>query len=699
VSGPGDTAGRLVLLKLLGLAAGLILAGRLVHIQVIEHPTYRDAAARQWLQAQTVAPRRGDLTDRHGRPLALTVSAFRVGVAGSLVRQPEVLATALGAVLEQSSAAVARALDRAGDRHVVLARQALLSPAERRRLQRFPAVTVDPQPGRVYPLDGVGASLIGFARQDPDSTRHRTALERGLDHLLTGRPGRALRVRSARAGRDHGLVEVEPVRDGADVTLTLDADLQEICESRLAEAVADAGARAGSVLVLAPATGDVLAAASWPLLETRSRPVADAATWINRNFTEDYEPGSVFKLFTAAALLAAGAVDTATVIDCSDRQFDGFRLSEAAGHEFGRLGFLEAFARSSNVWFARAVANLAPAEHHRALLDFGFGRGTGAPYPAEDDGMLAPPAHWSGRSQETLAIGQEVAVTPLQLGLATCAVANGGLLPAPRLWTEARGPDGAVVRTNPPRLLRRVLPPGLDAILRRALRRVVTDGTGAVVDRPWVAIGGKTGTAQKAVPGRGYRDGLYSATFAGMLPVEAPRLVIVAVLDEPRGIKHYASQSAAPLFGAVVDDIRRTTDWLTDVDRTSQPVVVTPPPVTVPAPDVLFLDAGHASRRLRQAGLSVRGATASGVVVAQVPAPGSRLEPGQTVTLTVRTRGAREQLCPDLRGLSNRQVQTLAARLGLDVVVRGLGTVGQQDPAPGAPLPAGRVNVTMEAPW
>ncbi len=294
------------------------------------------------------------------------------------------------------------------------------------------------QLGRVYPLDGVGASLVGFCNVDPDSTRHLTALELGLDGILAGEAGRAKRVRSGLPGQDHGERVVTPARHGDHVTLTIDADLQEICESRLALAVPATESAAGSVIIVDPRNGDILAAASWPLLPTRDRPVAEAATWINRNFTEPYEPGSVFKIFTAAALLTCGAVDTATVFDCSNNQFAGFRIREAAGHHYGRLTFNQALARSSNVWFARSVDNIAPREHYRTLLDFGFGRGTGVPYPNEQDGTLAPPADWSGRSQATIAIGQEVAATPLQLALAVAAVANGGMLYAPRLVD--RGP-------------------------------------------------------------------------------------------------------------------------------------------------------------------------------------------------------------------------------------------------------------------
>ncbi len=696
----GLAGGRFPALKGLILLVGLVLAARLVHIQVFRHAEFSELASRQWLQSKTITPRRGDLYDRGGRPLAITVTSTRVGVAGSLVGDRQALATALADALGGDATAMARRLAALGDDHLVLSRQAFLTEGQQRSLRRFAAVTLDEQIGRVYPLDGVGASWLGFYREDPDSTVHQTGLELGLAGLLAGEPGRALRVRSALPGEDYGEVPVKPVRHGADVTLTIDADLQEICETRLAAAVDDCGAAAGSVLILDPRNGDVLAAASWPQVATRESRIGDAACWIDRNTTKAYEPGSVFKLFTAATLLGTGAIDTATVIDCADRQFDGFVMGEATGHEFGRLPFMDGFAQSSNVWFARAVANLDPEEQYRALLDFGFGRGTGVDYPGESDGMLAPPRRWSRRSQATIAIGQEVSVTPMQLGLAVAAVANGGSLYAPRVWTEARDAEGALLADNPPRALRLVLPRGLDELLREALGRVVSEGTGTVVARDWIAIGGKTGTAQKATPGRGYRDGLHTATFVGMLPLEAPRLVVIAVLDEPRGWKHYASQSAAPLTAAIVDDIRGTTDWLTDVDRSCRRVVVGPAAADHTVPDVMFLDSATATLRLLQAGFAVNGAERDGVVVMQVPAGGSRAEAGAGVALSVRARdGAADQVCPDVAGLSNREVRALAARLGVPVRIHGVGYVGTQKPAAGTRLASAGLEVRMVNPW
>lgn len=697
VSGPSDR--RFLIAKIACLSVAAVLVVRLVQIQVVQHRRWGDEARRQWLQTRVIPARRGDVFDRAGRPLALTVRSNRVGVSGKLVRDRGALASVLAEVLGGDATAHAERLRRLGDNYQVLAPQVVLDHEHQQRLRRFPELNVQEQLGRVYPQDGVGAAWIGFSRVDPDSMRHLTGLELGLDSLLAGQPGRAKRVQSGRLGEDHGDVVVEPARHGYDVVLSLDADLQEICENRLASAVSSCEAAAGSVLIVDPANGDVLAAASWPVVATRNEPVAEAAAWINRNVTAAYEPGSVFKIFSAAALLNCSAIDTATVFDCRNTQFRGFQIREAAGHKYGILTFMRAFTRSSNVWFARSVANLSREEHYRTLQDFGFGQATGVPYPAENGGILAHPDVWSGRSQATLAIGQEVAVTPLQLGMAVAAVANGGVLYAPRLYTEVRDGMGQLVRSIPPRALRRVVPLGVDEILREAMCRVTEQGTGVSVRRDWVRIAGKTGTAQKSVPGEGYTAGLHTATFAGFLPDDDPRLVIVAVLDEPSQRYHYAAQSAAPLFAAIVDDIRRTTFWLTDLGQEAVSVTLPHPDALVTVPDVLFLEASRAVEHLQFSGLDVAGAPAEGEIVMQVPMGGSRVARGSVVTLAVHGVASGEQTCPDFSGLSNRQVRALASRLGIDVSVAGVGYAVSQDPAAGTKLGADGVSVRMVSPW
>lgn len=695
-AGPGR---RQMALRLTMVAAVLVLGGRLFQVQVLDHERYFEEAQDQWLRTEPLPAQRGDLLDRSDRPLAVSTVSWRVGVATSQLEEPAAVAAGLGRLLGLDVRATARRLERGRGHHVVLARDAVISPADLDSLAATPAVTIEPRQRRFYPLDGVGASLIGFQRPDGEAGEIATGLEAGLTSTLSGTPGLALRLATALQGRSLGKVVRRPPRHGCDVALTIDADLQAVCEEALARSVRECDARDGAVLVLDPACGDVLAAAATPLLPDRARPYEDPTGWNNLNFTTCFEPGSVFKIFTSVSLLSHGAIDTGTVFDCSDDDFGRFHVRNSESHEYGPLSWTQAFVKSSNIYFARAVANLGAAEFYRDLTDLGFGQRPRLAYPGQPAGLLAPPERWSGRSKATIAIGQEVAVTPLQLALAASAVANGGWLYAPRIVREVRDHDGNPLRTCAPAPLRRVMSEPLAAMLRLVMRRVVTEGTGVNADLDWIEVGGKTGTAQKSQPGRGYVPGRYTASFLGLVPWDEPRLVILTMLDEPDYAHHYAAQSAAPLFAEVVRGVRQATDWLTGLGT---PLLAEGGAAgEVAVPDVLFLSAAAAQEELRRAGLACAGDEREGMVVEQVPGPGARCPGGTVVTLTVAAgRQPRQRpLCPDLAGLSERQVLGLAARLGLPVRVRGTGYVGAQQPAAGQPVGAEGIQVRMVAAW
>ncbi len=694
---------RIRLLRGVVVAAALGLVLRVGWLQVVRHQELAAVADRQWWSMGQLPAERGDMLDRAGRPLALSVLEWTVGVAPTLVERPDSLGALLGRVLDRDPAAVRRDVARAGRRHVVLDQGVVLSRRQKERLRRERAVTMDTMRARVYPADGVGAALVGFCRHERDTT-YATGLEYALQDILAGKPGRFRSVDTGIPGRDLGRVVVDEPVHGRSVVLTLDLDLQAIAERRLAEAVAEVRADGGSVLIVEPGTGDVLAAASYPLMATRQTRHGDAAVWNNRNFTWLYEPGSVFKIFTAASLLRRAAVDTATVFECSNPQFDGFTIRNDDDHKYGDLPLMRAFTKSSNIWFARAVANLGRDEFHRDILDFGFGQPTLAPYAGQPAGILREPASWSRRSQATLAIGQEIAVTPLQLGMAVAAVANGGTLHAPRLVREIRDHDGRLLQECPPMPLRRVVAEPLAEVLREAMGRVVREGTGKGTDLDWISVGGKTGTAQKSRDGRTMTAGAYVATFAGIAPLEDPRLAIVVILDEPRGYRrYYAAQSAVPLFRRVLEDIRCSTDWLTGVPGPRTRVIATAPASDlVTVPDVLQLTVDAAAQRLAAAGLTVAGAERGGLVAEQVPAAGSRCRRGTTVQLAAAAQGpaaADQTVCPDFQGKSNREVRSLAARLGIEVAIEGAGYAVLQDPPAGQVLAGRGVTVRMEAPW
>lgn len=762
-------AARLRIVRLAVLGLGLVLALRVLQVQVFEHDRWLARANSQWSREVVLDPERGNLYDRNGRPLAVSVATTQLGVTGRFFEDNPALMADLVEVSGLKEADIRARLRKAGDGHAVLGSGIVLEAGQLQRLRRWKCVTLDERCSRYYPTDGMAASIIGFYRQDPTEV-HAMGLEYSLEKELAGKPGKAREIQTAQPGVKLGRIVLQNATHGRSLVLTLDAGLQEICEERLKEAVTAANARGGSVLVLDPSNGDVLAAASWPLVDTRANSQPDGTVWNNRNFTTAFEPGSLFKVFSGAALLHHGAVDTGTVINCNNNSGAPGGINNDKNHDYGYLSFGGALAHSSNVYFAKASLKIDDEDFYRDLASFGFGERTKYPYGAQPRGLLHKPEKWNGSDKPCISIGQAVSVTALQLGMGLCAVANGGTLYAPRCIKGIRGRDSGAIEEVQPVALRRIMAPPLAEVLRGAMARVVREGTAKSIAMDWVEAGGKTGTAQKAREGGGgYEAGAYMASFGGIVPVDNPRLVVLVVVDEPDRAHHYASQSAAPLFRAVVEDIRRCSDWLSDVPGGKTGPVLQPDPLRlVEIPDVLYLRAANAHERLASAGLRVGGDEGTGTVVGQVPAAGTRCEAGTTVSLSIvggrpsqaklarlakaareREEAAAEQaarelkakkgpkngkpgtgrpgsddplpadpaatdlalapppppppgaldVCPDFKGMSTRQVLSEAARVGVKVILNGVGYASAQDIAPGSPRPDGPVTVTLETTW
>jgi len=676
-------------LQLLALLPFVALCGRLVAVQVFAHDKYLQRAIDQREHREILPATRGNLYDRQGRALALSLSTWRLGISTRLAQDADSVAAHVSRYLAVEATGLARRIEQSRPGHIIVARNAVVHLDTLTMLTSHKAVTNEELRTRAYPLGGTGASLLGFCRETVDGKRLVTGLEQALFDKAAG-------------GSDGCKELVRPV-DGHDVVLTIDADLQVIAESRLAEQVAECGASGGAVIIVDPWTGEILAAADTPVIVERGQ-VDTPDIWDNTCFTGAYEPGSVMKIFTAASLLQRAVIDTATAYDCDDIQFDGYRIRNSEGHDFGVMSFGGAFIHSSNVYFARAVLNLRKSEFYRDLVEFGFGASSGLRYPGKTRGILEPPETWSGRSQSTIAMGQEIMCTPLQLVMATAAVANGGELMAPRLICEIRTKDGSRVERFSPVSQRRVMTPALASLLRESLALVVHEGTGRNAAVAWTEVAGKTGTAQKAIPGEGYVPGLYMSTFLGMAPAMTPRLVVLTMIDEPDYAHHYASLSAAPLFARIIEDIGRTTDWFTGVDARAGACADRPHLADArSAPDLLYLSSAAARSEAQRVGLTLSGAHGDGLIVAQSPPPGTPCAVGGAIRVTVAAKGRDDAVigmaCPDLSGLSSRQVRRAAARLGLNLQVDGVGFVASQDPAPGVRLGETVVRVRMASRW
>jgi cell division protein FtsI/penicillin-binding protein 2 len=529
--------------------AMLALAARLITLHVLEADRLEQLAARQQQETVVLTPVRGRLLDRAGRPLAVTVEAPSVYAVPSRIADPQAFARAVAPVLGLPVGDVVARLDRR--KHFVwLARKVSQPVAERLQALRLgPQLGLRTEYRRVYPNGSLAAHVVGFAGID---TQGLAGAELGFDQLLRGVEGRATVERDA-MGRP--LIEtqriVHPPRDGADVVLTIDQVVQHIAERELELAVAQTRARAGIVLVMDPGTGELLAVAATPGFDPNRFDAVPPARWSNPAIAAVMEPGSTFKVILAAAALEHGAVRLQDVFT-SDGTYRvaGHVIREAHGHVYRRQTLTDIIANSSNVGAAMVATRLGRERFYATIRRFGFGTATGVDLPGEAVGLVPPPDRWLGPGLQTIAFGQGISVTPLQLLAAGAALANDGAWVRPHVLRQVRDAAGRTVHAPAPDPARSVTSPQVARQVLAMMEEVVERGTGTLARLDGYRVAGKTGTAQKPAPGGGYRADAYVASFLGVVRTDRPVLAVFVVLDEPRG-QYYGGVVAAPVFRAV----------------------------------------------------------------------------------------------------------------------------------------------------
>ncbi|MFI5255736.1 MAG: penicillin-binding transpeptidase domain-containing protein [Gemmatimonadales bacterium] len=521
----------------LGLALfAIAIVGKAARIQLGQQARWAARAERQQSTERTVPAPRGDILDAEGAMLAQSRETVRLDVAPPEVKDP---------------ASLRMALLRAGVPVAFAARAADLSrkwvplpgrypAAELARVTAMRGVYTTPVVERAYSSSVATRRIIGHVDADGKAL---DGVELALDSILSGRPGSTTIMRDGRGRRFESPTAptVEPI-PGNSVTLTINQQLQEIAERALSDAVARMGAEGGDVVVLDPANGDVLAMAS-----QRQDPRAATSTAL----TEPYEPGSTLKPFIAATLLEKGRARETDVVDTYSGQLtiNGRTINDE--HAAARLNLADVLRFSSNIGIVQFAQRLSPREEYEALRDFGFGMATGLAYPVEAAGTLREPARWSKQSANSLAMGYEIAVTPLQLAAAYVALANGGELLQPQLVKEIHSPGGDVLYRRERRVVRRVVSPAVARRVRTMLLGVVEGGTAVHADLGSFALAGKTGTARRTVNGR-YAVGEHIPTFVGLFPADRPQFVILVKIDNPKGA-YGGGLTAAPVTKAVLE--------------------------------------------------------------------------------------------------------------------------------------------------
>ncbi len=617
-----------------------MVAMRIVQFTLTDSPDLARLARRQHHEQIHIAAHRGAILDRHGETLASSVERPSL-----FVRPRKVAAADRGRAQTELSAALglaprAIAAKLTSTASFVWLKRAV-SPREQATVHGLGIGGLGEviEARRFYPHGTAAAQVLGVAGVD---LRGIEGIERVYEQDLRALT-RTLEIERDALGREiltDGMDDPR-VLDGATVQLTLDVGLQTIVEAALEQGVRDAQAAAGTVIVLDPWTGEIVALANAPTFDPNDRATIPPAHRRNRAINDFYEPGSTFKAILAAAALEHGVVRPDEMLFCENGAMPVGKWVIHDHHRHGWLSMSEAIAVSSNIAAAKMGERLGRDRFHAFLTDLGFGKPTGVDLPAEVGGMLRPLANWSRINLMTTSFGQGVAVTPLQMARAFAAIANGGQLVKPYVGLRATSPGGEQLWEHQPNVIRRVMKPETAKMVTAMLEQVVEDGgTGTKAQIAGVRVAGKTGTSQKVEPGTGrYSPDARVASFVGFLPADAPRLVILVMVDEPQTSK-YGGMVAAPIFRAIgaaalerlgLIPAEPTTLLQEAAAVTDEPAA---PVVRLGVPSFLGLSKRKAVERARDLGWMVQ-VTGEGYVQSQTPAPGAEAAPGKELVLSL----------------------------------------------------------------
>ena len=529
---------------LLGLGF-LIALGRLFHLQVLHAEELAQLAGRQHQKILTVEGGRGAISDRNGKILAITMEVPSVFGAPKYVSDPRATAVRLSRVLKADARQLEAKLKSERD-FVWLQRRLAPERAEGLQSLSLDGIGVIPEGRRFYPKGVMLSHVLGFGNIDNQGLE---GLERRYDAVLRGERGRLVVERDAFGGAvfPKGLNYVAP-SPGKDLVLTIDEVIQYIAEQELAEAVTRTRAASGVVIVVEPKTGALLAMAMRPTFDP-NEPKADPNLWRNRAVSDAYEPGSTFKLVAAAAALEEKLVSPDEFIYGENGQYVVENTVVHDHHKNGWMTFAQVLQRSSNIGMVKVVEHLAPEKLAWYINAFGFGQKTDVDLTGEQRGLVKDLHDWSRRTRASIAMGQEIGVTPLQLVMAVSAIANGGWLMRPYVVSEVRSSTGETIAHLEPVVRRRPISAQTAKALTEIMRgAVLPGGTGTLGAVPGYDVAGKTGTAQKIDPlTGGYSAMRMVSSFVGFLPADDPKLAILVVVDEPQ-TEHWGGTVAAPVF-------------------------------------------------------------------------------------------------------------------------------------------------------
>ena len=686
----------------------IILAGRLVWVQLVKGEALRQKAYAVRFRNVEVKAKRGIIYDAQGKPLAISVSTDSFYANPAEVKKSKrekEIAQKIAGILELEPDKVLQQITKEQafvwiKRHVpeekakALKAAKLPATAEFAATNSLPGIKSVEEPERFYPKGQLLANVLGFAGIDHQGLN---GIEKSYDQVLSGISG-TIMVEYDNRGQEipDALQKYIPPQDGNSIYLTIDETIQYILERELDGIMQLHSPKKAGIIVMEPKTGRILAMAMRPNFDPNKYNEFAQANWRNFLISDAYEPGSTFKTVTMSGALDEGTVNVNDRFYCGGFVQVGGRKVRCWKSSHGSQSFMEGVQNSCNPVFVTVGLRSGKDVFYRYLYGFGFGKKTGVDLPGEATGIVMNKEKVQEIHLATMSIGQTNAVTPLQLLTAFAAMANEGKLMKPQIVKEIRDKEGKLIQTIEPEVVRQVISPETAQLVMSILESVVSEGTGKNAYVEGYRVGGKTGTAQKIIPGGGYSTSEYIGSFIGVAPVNDPRLVCLVVVDSPEGM-YYGSQVAAPAFRNIVRDTLR----YLQVPAQIEPEKIANNLQSMELPSLVNLKIAEAVKILGGKKLKVDIIGQGTKVKAQLPLAGTKVVEGSKVVLytSIPAEGAEPEtvFVPDFTGKNIVEVKEEASMLNLNFDIQGSGVVVRQEPEPGHQVPIGsKINLYLE---
>ena len=661
---------RLIILLLFSLIFSFLLLGRVFWIQFVRGDELKERALNQWTSDVPVEPKRGTVYDRNKNPLAISATVDTVVASPPDIKDIETTANLLSTALNMDREELEETLREAKNKKkgaIYIKRKITEEESETVRNLKLSGIYFTKEHKRFYPERNLCSHVLGFTGIDSQGL---DGIELVYEKYLKGTPGRIVSEKDALSRKlPFGVDKYIPPEDGLDLVLTIDKIIQHIAERELEKALAEHNAKRGTIIVMDPKTGEILAMTNKPDYDPNNYGEFSQILWRNAAVSDVYEPGSTFKIVTASAALEEGvARPEDKFYDPGYAMVSGVRIGcwYHGGH--GSQTFIQLLENSCNPGFVELGMKLGKDRFMKYIKGFGFGEVTGIDLPGEARGILDP-SKVGPVELATITFGQGISVTPVQLITALSTIANDGKLVQPHVAKAIVDKEGNTVQEFSPAPLRQVASYETAQEMKKILESVVTNGTGGRGKVEGFRVAGKTGTAEKYSPGK------YVVSYMGFAPVDDPKLAILVIIDEPTGGLIYGGTIAGPVFQKVMADSLNYLGIEPNIEQVEEREHVA-------VPDLRNLYVEDARKILMQNGLSVRIEGEGYVVTEQVPMPGAEVKKNTVVLLKLSDSRTNKDpvTVPDLTGRTIKEATDIIHAIGLNIEIEGSGYAVKQNP-------------------